>query len=70
MVKLTFFVRCNHVGGGYENVHYFESEKEARAWAKENDEQMKKRDPNTGIDIVKIETVSLQEFAKDYMGDY
>lgn len=60
MVKLTFFVHCaSWKDGGYKNVHYFTTEKEAEEWAKENH-----------VDIIDMKTVSKGEFAEDYMGDY
>lgn len=59
MVKLVFFVHCSPMWktGGYENTHYFETEKQAREWA-----------DREGVDIRRIETVSQKEFSADFMG--
>lgn len=58
MIKLVFFVHCEGwINGGYENTHYFETEKQAREWADRN-----------GVDIRHIEAVSQEEFSTDYMG--
>ncbi len=58
MIKLVFFVHCQGwKNGGYQNTHYFKTEKQAREYAKKN-----------GVDIVKLEKVTLSEFAEDYMG--
>ena len=58
MVKLVFFVRCKSwKNGGYENTHYFETEKQAEEWADRN-----------GVDIKSIKTVSQEEFSADFMG--
>ena len=55
MYKLRFFVHCNGwVGGGYENVHYFEKLKEADNYCK-----------NKSIEKIALEKVSPQEFAED-----
>ena len=68
MWKLTFFVNCSGwkpdvVTGkrGYENAHYFKTEKAAREWVAERN----KRLPNYPLDIVSLEWVTLSEFAKD-----
>lgn len=69
MVKLTFFVHCTGwKEGGYENVHYFETEKEARDYIKRDNERLKEIKSDCYVSIVKIEEVSLEEFAEDYMG--
>lgn len=58
MIKLTFFVLCKSwASGGYENTHYFQTEKQARAWSKEN-----------GVEIRHIEKVPFNKFAEDYIG--
>lgn len=58
MIKLVFFVHCNGwKNGGYQNTHYFKTEKQARQWAQENN-----------VKIIKLEKVSFSEFADDFMG--
>lgn len=60
MVKLVFFVHCaGWENGGYENTHYFMTEKQARKWADKWE-----------VEIRSIETVSQDEFLEDFMGDY
>lgn len=60
MVKLIFFVHCKSwKDGGYENTHYFETEKQAREWVRDQH----------GVDIRSIQMVSRREFAEDYMGE-
>ena len=58
MFKLQFFVSCQGwKTGGYENTHYFTTEKEARKYLKEND-----------LKLISLEKISFKEFANDYMG--
>ena len=61
MFKLQFFVACQGwKTGGYENTHYFKTEKEAKKYLKKND-----------LKLISLEKVSFKEFANDYMGyDY
>lgn len=60
MVKVKIFVHCDGWStGGYENTLYFENEKQAREWGK--------RYPD--VDLVNIETVTLEAFAEDYIGE-
>lgn len=58
MVKLRFFVHCEGwKNGGYENIHYFHTEKEAKEWA---DKWADK--------IINIEAVSYADYMIDFMG--
>ena len=61
MVKFKFFVNCAY--GGYENTHFANSAKEAKArvaeWNKDN----------TGyVDLISITEISDAEFAEDFVG--
>lgn len=63
MVKFRFFVHCTGWrAGGYENAHYAETEQQAREtierWNAEG------RSP---VSLISIETVSDEEFARDYI---
>lgn len=58
MIKLRYFVHCEGwATGGYQNVSYFETAKEARDWAKRQ-----------GVTILELKRVTLEEFAEDYIG--
>ena len=60
MVKVKIFVHCTGWStGGYENTVYFETEKQAKEWVKRHDD----------VEIVSIQTVTLDEFAEDYIGE-
>ena len=60
MVKVKIFVHCDGWStGGYGNTLYFETEKQAKEWAKRYDD----------VEIVSIQTVTLDEFAEDYIGE-
>ena len=63
MVKFKFFVHCaSWSNGGYENVHYAETEQQARdiieRW---------NADSRSPVSLISIETVSDEEFARDYI---
>ena len=59
--KLDFFVHCESwLNGGYTNTHYFPSKKSAMDYIKEDQ----------NLSLVKLEKVTLKQFAEDYMGDY
>jgi hypothetical protein len=63
MVKFKFFVHCaGWAAGGYENTHYAETAKEAKARIDAWNAQR----PN-GVTLLSIEEVSNQEFAQDYI---
>lgn len=68
VIKLVFFVRCRWENGGYENTHYFQTEKQAREWVKAEDERLQKIGPEYGVEIRRIEKVPIDKFAEDYMG--
>lgn len=58
MVKLVFYVHCKSwKNGGYENTHYFQTEKQARSWA-----------AAVGVEVRSIETVTQKEFSADFIG--
>lgn len=60
MAKVKIFVHCTGWStGGYDNTLYFENEKKAKEWAKRHDD----------VEIVSIQTVTLDEFAEDYIGE-
>lgn len=57
MYYLKFFVPCaGWATGGYENVQYFETAKDARRWA-----------ASRKVTILELKKVSDAEFAEDYM---
>ena len=57
MYYLRFFVHCDGwATGGYENVQYFETAREAITWAHENN-----------VSILEIRKVNTREFAEDYI---
>lgn len=63
MVKFKFFVHCaGWSNGGYENVHYAETEQQARdiieSW---------NADSRSQVSLISVETVSDEEFARDYI---
>ena len=63
MVKFKFFVHCTGwATGGYENTHYAETAKEAKARIDAWNAQR----PNS-VTLLSIEEVSIQEFAQDYI---
>ena len=64
MVKFKFFVHCvGWAAGGYENTHFANSAKEAKArvaeWNKDN--------PGY-VDLISITEISDAEFAEDFVG--
>ena len=57
MYYLRFFVHCDcWATGGYENVQYFETARDAITWAHENN-----------VSILEIRKASTREFAEDYI---
>lgn len=69
MIKLVFFVHCKSwKNGGYENTHYFQTENEARSWAKTENQRLQKISGEYGIEVRSIEAVSQEEFSEDFMG--
>lgn len=64
MVKFKFFVHCaGYVNGGYENTHFANSAKEAKAIIAE----WNKRIPGS-VSLISIEEISYAEFADDFVG--
>lgn len=58
--KLKFFVNCEGwVSGGYENVIFVFSKKEAKEWLNKH----------TDCDFISLEEISRKEFAEDYIGE-
>lgn len=57
MYYLRFFVYCDGwVTGGYENAQYFETARQAIAWAHENN-----------VSILEIRKADKREFTNDYI---
>lgn len=64
MVKFKFFVHCSGwVTGGYENTHFAENAKEAKAQIFE----WNKNRPDS-VSLISIEEISDAEFAEDFIG--
>ena len=61
MVKFKFFVNCSY--GGYENTHFANSAKEAKARVAEWN-----KDRPGSVDLISIEEISDAEFAEDFVG--
>ena len=60
MIRLRYFVHCSGwATGGYENITYFTSVKEARYWLSQK----------LHCEMISIEEVSAREFAEDYIGE-
>ena len=63
MVKFRFFVHCSGwASGGYENVHFAESEKAAKGivakWNKEK---------SGSVSLISITEITEQEFEEDFI---
>lgn len=57
MFKLYFFVHAaGWQNGGYHNVQYFETKRHALDWARRNE-----------VVVEKLQLVTLEDFAKDYI---
>ena len=64
MVNFKFFVHCSGwAAGGYENTHFANSPKEAKAMVAE----WNKKTPNS-VTLISIEEISNAEFAEDFVG--
>lgn len=64
MVKFKFFVHCaGYVNGGYENTHFANSAKEAKAIIAE----WNKNKP-CSVSLISITEISDAEFAEDFIG--
>ena len=64
MVKFKFFVHCaGWADGGYENTHFANSHKEAKARVAEWN-----KDRPGSVDLISIEEISDAEFAENFVG--
>ena len=64
MVKFKFFIHCDgRAAGGYENTHFANSPKEAKAMVAE----WNKNRPGS-VTLISIEEISDAEFAEDFVG--
>lgn len=64
MVKFKFFVHCSGwATGGYENTHFAENAKQAKARVAE----WNKNRPGS-VSLISIEEISDAEFAEDFTG--
>lgn len=61
MVKFKFFVNCSY--GGYENTHFANSAKEAKAIIAEWN-----KDKPCSVSLISITEISDAEFAEDFVG--
>lgn len=64
MVKFKFFVHCaGWAAGGYENTHFANSAKDAKAMVAE----WNKRIPGS-VSLISIEEISYAQFEEDFVG--
>jgi len=75
MYKFKFFVHCKGwKAGGYENVHFAETPKEAKKTVARWNEEAKERAKRLGeevvdglVDLLEITPITDEEFVEDYV---
>ena len=68
MYRFKFFVHCKGwADGGYENMHFAESEAQAKATIDRWNSESEQRGVDTRVSLLSIEKISDAEFAADYI---